>query len=192
MSKRSWSIGRWVGKNLIKSALIALAFLIAIAAQPGTALAVLGVYFCWRLLLSGETEERPENTYPRPGAPSAHWQHDKRFEWDVVGESNHQQILAILAGKHGNSSAKAKHTVTLTPYSTNPHDEMAVAVFIDNHAIGHLSRADARKHRKSLLQAGLQQESISCQGIIVGGGKSSDGKKFFYGVKLDLPGEPEN
>lgn len=66
---------------------------------------------------------------------------------EVVGESFYPDgILHALAG------ADTRDVVAvLWPDPANPHDPMAVAVYVDGQQIGHLSRADARAHRDRVL-----------------------------------------
>jgi len=115
-----------------------------------------------------------------------HWEGNGDFEFEVVGESNYQSLLADLAGEHGTKSAEAQHKATLVLEDTNPYDTKAVAVRIDGKLVGYLSREDARSYRRRLGQKGISGVNATCNAIVIGGGTRKNGERLFYGVKLDI------
>jgi len=115
-----------------------------------------------------------------------HWEGKGDFEFEVVGESNYQIALALLAGEHGKENAEAQHTATLVLDDSNPHDPKAVAIRIDEIPVGYLAREDARSYRRRLGQKSLSGVNATCEAIVVGGGTRRNGEKLHYGVKLDI------
>jgi len=115
-----------------------------------------------------------------------HWEGKGDFEFEVVGESNYQIALAILAGEHGKEDAEAQHKATLVLDDSNPHDPKAVAIRIDEIPVGYLAREDARSYRRRLGQKSLSGVNATCEAIVVGGGTRRNGEKLHYGVKLDI------
>lgn len=118
---------------------------------------------------------------------SAHnWPALGAFEFEVVGESNYQRAIAALAGDHGDVAASADHVAELVPEDSNAHDPQAVAVRINGSVVGYLSRQDARSFRRRLAQKGLSGQITRCGAMVVGGWKSREGERMFYGVQLDI------
>lgn len=115
-----------------------------------------------------------------------HWEGNGDFEFEIVGESHYQKILASLAGDHGVKSADQEHRATLVLEDDNPHDEKAVGVYLAGKKVGHLSRDDARSYRRRLGGKRLSGVNATCDALIVGGGTRPSGEKLSYGVKLDI------
>lgn len=69
---------------------------------------------------------------------------------EVVGESFYRTHFERLFPRHGSGDDhEASATATLVLEDGNPHDDQAVAVFIRGLQVGHLSRDDARRFRRS-------------------------------------------
>lgn len=86
----------------------------------------------------------PQKSKPKPRAKAPAKGHGD-YAQEVVGESNYQPALrAIQASKD-----KPFHRARLVPEDTNPYDDHAVRVDVAGHTVGYLSRADARRWRKS-------------------------------------------
>ncbi|GAB4005066.1 HIRAN domain-containing protein [Nocardioides ultimimeridianus] len=75
-----------------------------------------------------------------------------------VGESFYQESLVALLVGRGHSAEgfvgsrrplREPFTARLTPELNNEYDANAVAVFVDGHQVGHLSRANAAAYRRS-------------------------------------------
>jgi hypothetical protein len=102
------------------------------------------------------------------------------FAVNVVGVSQYQRVLEAAA-EEGVVDA------VLMREDDNPHDDQAVAVFIDGERTGYLSRADARRYRADLAAAGDARLSVRCKAKIVGGFETKTGERAHFGLKLDLP-----
>lgn len=62
---------------------------------------------------------------------------------DIVGESFHTDTFLRLAGGDPQTTGTLETTAYLVPEPENPHDEHAVAVWLDAGPVGHLPRAEA-------------------------------------------------
>jgi hypothetical protein len=102
------------------------------------------------------------------------------FAVNVVGVSQYQRILEA-------ASDEGVIDAVLMREDDNPHDDQAVAVFIDGQRAGYLSRADARRYRADLAAAGDATLSVRCKAKIVGGFETKTGERAHFGLKLDLP-----
>ena len=67
------------------------------------------------------------------------------FEIEVVGESHYQEALVQICGGRSEESARFVTTAVLVLDDDNPYDAKAVRVEIDGHAVGHMSRENARQ-----------------------------------------------
>jgi len=151
------------------------------------------VYGAWKFLSgkkSSPSASTNQRSSPAPTTRSSpqdfHWEGKGDFEFEVVGESNYQKALALLAGEHGAESAEVQHKATLVLEDSNPHDPKAVAIRIAGTTVGYLAREDARSYRRRLGQKRLSGVNATCEAIVVGGGTRRNGEKLFYGVKLDI------
>jgi hypothetical protein len=102
------------------------------------------------------------------------------FAVNVVGVSQYQRVLEAAA------EAGVVDAVLMRE-DDNPHDDQAIAVFINGERAGYLSRADARRFRADLASAGDPNLSVRCAARIVGGFETRSGERAHYGLKLDLP-----
>jgi len=153
----------------------------------------LAIFVAWKFLSvrksSSTVPAKTRNPTESPRQSSTqefHWEGKGDFEFEVVGESHYQSVLADLAGEHGAESAEAQHKAVLILEDSNPHDQMAVAVRIAGKTVGYLAREDARSYRRRLGQKRLSGVNATCDAIVVGGGTRKSGVKLFYGVKLDI------
>lgn len=110
-----------------------------------------------------------------------------KFDFDVVGESFHQDALAEICGGKCFDGHRIEVEAMLIPEDENPHDPKAVRVEIHGHHVGHLSRKLARSFRKVLAEIAPAGTPAKCRAIIVGGWDRGDGDQGHFGVKLDLP-----
>jgi hypothetical protein len=90
---------------------------------------------------------------------------------EVVGESHYQEALWSIVG--GPTASRIRHPVhaLLVAEHGNPVDANAVAVWVEGHKVGHLSRSDAAAMRPGLLA--LQQRFgtvTALAGVVCGGG----------------------
>ena len=151
------------------------------------------IFGAWKLL--SDKKRQPSPPAKRRSASESnvqrtpqefHWEGKGDFEFEIVGESHYQPILAFLAGEHEAESAEAQHKATLVLEDSNPHDTKAVAVRIGAKTVGYLAREDARSYRRRLGQKRMSGVNATCDAVVVGGGTRKNGEKLFYGVKLDI------
>lgn len=112
------------------------------------------------------------------------------YPLDIVGESNYQDVLeAICGGKTYDGHHKTVNAV-LVYENSNPYDDKAIMVLINDRKVGYLSRTDARYYRKKMAKAGFAGRPAECAAIIAGGWNRGDHNQGHFGVKLDLPIKP--
>jgi hypothetical protein len=96
---------------------------------------------------------------------------------EVVGESNHQDVLWKIVGGHRSERVRYHTHAVLMPEPDNPVDPNAIQVLVAGNLVGYLSRQDALAYRPGLLR--LMNDSVNglvaFNAIIVGGGQRGDG-----------------
>ena len=97
---------------------------------------------------------------------------------DVVGESNYQEALAVVA------TMEPLPPAMLVPEDDNRFDDQAVRVDIAGRTVGYLGRDDARSFRRRLARAKLAGCITSCEAEVRGGHTLRDGQAASYGVAL--------
>ncbi len=107
------------------------------------------------------------------------------FMVGAVGEASYQRRLNRIVG--GNmEDGHSKHVdVLLVPYRSR-HDKNAVAVTINGHIVGHLSKENALLLRKQMEADGHLDKSVQCHGRIVRDWRRSRHDEERYGVELDI------
>lgn len=109
------------------------------------------------------------------------------FRVDVAGESFYEASFAALCGERTLEGVKISAQAKLHLQDDNPYDRSAVAVTIDGHPVGHLSRDNARAFRRMVRYGKLSMfEVFGCAALVVGGWDRGDGDVGNFGVKLDL------
>lgn len=109
------------------------------------------------------------------------------YRVDVAGESFYEASFMELCGPRTLEGFRTNATARLRLQDDNPHDRAAVAVTIDAHPVGHLSRDCARAFRRSVRYGALSMfEVFECAALIVGGWDRGGGDAGNFGVKLDL------
>ncbi len=103
------------------------------------------------------------------------------FDFDVVGESGYQDALSEICGGKTREGHNLECVAYLVPEPDNPHDESAIAVYIDNLKVGYLPRVVTK--RVAEILAG---RIISVDAVIVGGWRRPSGSEGHFGVKLDF------
>lgn len=109
-----------------------------------------------------------------PPPPSA-------FPIAVVGESSYQQNFVRIFGRPRGDGVNMVVDAEIILEDTNIYDDQAVRIDIKNMPVGYLSRAQARKYRKTspslsrFVQANVR------------GGWNRDGDIGQYGVWLQVP-----
>ncbi|MFN7043112.1 MAG: HIRAN domain-containing protein [Acidovorax temperans] len=149
--------------------------------------AALGYVF-WRFFKSNTPAGGAKAAPPRQlnATPAFTWPARDEYEFEVTGESHYQRTLQRLAGEHGDDAAQLITTAVVVPDDANPHDDKAVAVLIDGHQVGHLSRDDARSYRRRLAAKKQGMVAAQCGAVVMGGFIRRDGTRASYGVRLDL------
>lgn len=65
----------------------------------------------------------------------------------VVGTSHYQEALVVLAGRRPDEDVRIETLAALVPEPDNPHDPHAIAVYVDGHLVGYLSREENKRWR---------------------------------------------
>lgn len=112
---------------------------------------------------------------------------DGSFDHDVVGESFYQDALSAICGGKTDDGHEVECRARLVPEPENPHDGNAVAVYIRNHKVGHLSRSEATAFNQLLEAHGIGGQQVQCDAMIVGGWDRGRRGQGHFGVKLDIP-----
>jgi len=107
------------------------------------------------------------------------------YSFDIVGESNYQDSLAIIAGRKTRDGKEFRCSAQVEPEPANPHDSNAVVVKINGLVVVYFGRADARDYVEQLRSSGLVLSASDVGAMVVGGYKSRD-REGHYGVKLDV------
>jgi len=81
---------------------------------------------------------------PKKRIPVADCQGSGKFGLEVVGESNFQDALEEICGGRTEEGHDKIFDALLVPDDQNPHDNKAIRVEILGHAVGFLSRENAR------------------------------------------------
>lgn len=123
------------------------------------------------------SRRKPASAASPPQMPSVLYEGDESLE--VVGESFHQDALTAIARAHGAGrlvdGVRVDILATLLAEPANPYDSNAVAVYIDGHHVGHLSRRDAVLFQPVVMQLTRTCGYVVVRGEIVGGGMYDDG-----------------
>jgi HIRAN domain len=104
---------------------------------------------------------------------------------EVVGEASYQSALWSICG--GVQGDQIRHPIValLVPEPQNPYDPNAIAIQIDGHVVGYLSRDVAQQYGPGLQSLMARSDGyVALRGVIVGGGYYPDGPGRL-GVWLD-------
>lgn len=63
----------------------------------------------------------------------------------AVGTSHYQPALRAASGRQANEEVRVEKIATLVPEPDNQHDPAAIAVLVDDHLVGYLSREENRR-----------------------------------------------
>ena len=107
------------------------------------------------------------------------------YTFNIVGESQFQDVLAQIAGPKTPDGAKAERTAQIVD-DDNEHDENAIAVLIGGKVVGFIPRAVAASMRADLARINPAGHPITCRAKITGGWRDADGHEGHYGVKLSI------
>jgi hypothetical protein len=108
------------------------------------------------------------------------------YTFNIVGESQFQDVLAQIAGPKTPDGAKVEKTAQIVDDDDNEHDESAIAVLIGGRVVGFIPRAVAASMRADLARINPAGHPITCHAKVVGGWRDADGHEAHYGVKLSI------
>lgn len=109
---------------------------------------------------------------------------DLVYDQEVVGESFYQDNLLQIAGEKTDESKEVECTALLVPEPENKHDRNAVAVYINNLKVGHLSRDDAADYQEFLQEFNITGKSVECAAFITGGWDRGERGEGDFSVRL--------
>jgi hypothetical protein len=108
------------------------------------------------------------------------------YTFNIVGESQFQDVLDDLAGPKTVQGTKVDWTAELIVDDANEHDEDAIAVLIAGKVVGFVPRDEAASTRADLDLINPAGRAVTCYARIVGGWRTEDGDEGSYGVKLSI------
>ena len=115
---------------------------------------------------------------------------DKPYQLEIVGESHYKKNLLKICGKYDRDLGYSndRHIAELILEDSNPHDNNAVLVRIDDLPVGHLKRDHALAYRQRMAALGLPGSATGyCRASITGGFKRpGDADIADFGVTLDF------
>lgn len=128
-----------------------------------------------------DTQEKDKN--------SAYISWGKKYDYEIVGESNYQANLLKIAGDKEEKAKKVECIATIRREHGNIHDPFAVKVKIDDLTVGYLPKSENKKFLKQIKSLKLSEDVVLVvKAQIIGGWKDrfSEGS---FGVRLSLPAE---
>jgi HIRAN domain len=105
---------------------------------------------------------------------------------DVVGESFYQEAISSVSGRTGTEALSFDCVAALVPEPTNPHDPNAIAVQIEGHLVGHLSRENAILYHP-VVDAGIRLGIVLACNAHIAAHDPADATTPNAGVFLHLP-----
>jgi hypothetical protein len=134
----------------------------------------------------------PKTSTPaaEPPQPPVTMPHELRgggaFGLALVGESDYQTNLKVVAGGRRREGVNVVRTAMLVLEDSNRHDRKAVRVDVRGYTIGYLTRDKARKYRDRLGDLGVVHSGFTCSARIICGEDRGDGVRRSFGAWLDL------
>jgi hypothetical protein len=139
--------------------------------------------FLWPILIPWhlaiyliQLSRKPAPSQSPPPPPSA-------FPVAIVGESAYQDNLQRICGRFGADGVNLVRPALVILEDTNPYDDQAVRVDIDDLTVGYLNRTNALRYRKKRNGDTGHQPTVA---NIRGGFKLDDGTTASLGVWLKL------
>lgn len=128
---------------------------------------------------------------PLPGQTIQPWGRC-HFYTDVEGEfARPNSIRALLRSTPGFNKPEGAQrqdlTAALVADPTNPHDSQAVAVYLEGHHVGYLSRQDARRYGPAIRRAAAVGDSFAVPGRIWGTKNTYTSADVVGQVNIHLP-----
>ena len=109
------------------------------------------------------------------------------YHVEIVGESHYQEALERAAGGHHHETCHIETRAVLRTQDDNPYDHMAVGVYVQGRLVGHLDRQMAREYRAQLPGVAMAE----CAALIVGGWRTNQYDKGYFGLRLNSLWPPE-
>jgi hypothetical protein len=103
----------------------------------------------------------------------------------VVGTSHYQPALAEITGRKREEEIRVEKIAGLVPEPDNPHDPNAIAVHIDGHLVGYLSRDENPRWQDVVGTLADHDHRAAAEAMIAGHGPG--GGTSNLGVFLRLP-----
>jgi hypothetical protein len=100
-----------------------------------------------------ERKGSPDHTPPMPAGRGDEAWSPRTQQLEVAGEWYQAENLRILFTRHAKvseSGSEIRLPAVLVPDASNPHDDKAVAVFVDDLHVGYMERPDARKYHQHI------------------------------------------
>lgn len=140
-------------------------------------------------LLSTRPQKKPAERAKAPKKPSLKLPPTKGFPREVVGEFEHQDVLAGICGGFSDDGHELDCEAVL-----RPDDEGAVRVEIMGQLVGHLKDDEAARFIRELAARGHAGEPVLANAKITGGWRTSPDAGSFtvrlaFGWPLKLPRE---
>lgn len=101
----------------------------------------------------------------------------------LAGTSNYQPDIMRHAGNLGEYGADKSIRVLLTEEPQNAYDKNAVRVSIGDALVGYLPKADARKYKSQVAEAGVAGKTGEASARIIGGFPTDEGQADL-GIRL--------
>jgi hypothetical protein len=109
-------------------------------------------------------------------------------QYEIVGESFYQDVLAKYAGPRTDEGVNHKCEVLLVCERGNKFDKNAVRVEIEGEKVGYLHSGDAVLFREMLKEEGMAGVKVKSHAVINGGWKNRKNEGH-YGIVLDFEWE---
>lgn len=100
-----------------------------------------------------ERKNSPDHIPPSPAGRGKEAWSPRTRQLEVAGEWYRADNLRTLFTRHSKVSeagAEIRLPAVLVPDSTNPHDDNAVAVYVDGLHVGYMERAEAKKYHRHI------------------------------------------
>ena len=105
----------------------------------------------------------------------------------VVGESNYQDALIAICGRHTRHGYEGEHVALIEKEPSNQYDPNAIRVMIEGRMVGYLSREQAARVGEQMIAAGLARSA--CAARTRGGWRTNQHDEGHYGVTLSIPNQ---
>ncbi|MDI4633322.1 hypothetical protein J7U46_09710 [Pelomonas sp. V22] len=117
------------------------------------------------------------------------WKWSGLYQLDAVGESFNYEALNSFEWPKGFDGAVVLCAAQLVHQPENEHDGNAVAIFIDDLHVGHLSRMDAVAYHQRVQALGLSNRTTWANCLISGSHLEDEQRRF--SVQLDMDFESD-